>query len=348
MAARQWRERMLCPPSSWSALVGASCALIVSVAAGAVAGNPAKAAPARDAVWRSIFARPAANLAAASNAVEAAKAALGAKLFLDVRLSGDGTRSCASCHDPARAFSDGRARGLGRDGSDLQRNTPGLYNLGWSHVFFADGRAASLEDQARVPITAINEMAGDFPGIAGRFSTDSQMVAKFASAFPAQPGISEANVLAALAAYERTLVSPWTRFDDWVAGNDEALSPVEQQGFDLFVGRGGCVGCHGGWRFTDDGLRDIGLPGNDPGRSAIVGGPAELRQFKTPGLRELTRTAPYMHDGSLASLRAVVDHYAGGFVKRPSVDSNLVRDLELSEADKDALIAFLKTLSSGQ
>ena len=115
----------------------------------------------------------------------------------------------------------------------------------------------------------------------------------------------------------------------------------------MFVGKGGCVGCHGGWRFTDDQFRDIGLPGDDPGRSAITGGPAALRQFKTPGLRELTRTAPYMHDGSLATLRAVLDHYTGGFVKRPSLDSNLQRDLRLSESEKSALLAFLMTLSSG-
>lgn len=312
----------------------------------AVAGDPDPIQISRNAVWRSIFARPAPMPPAFNQAEDAIKAALGAKLFADRRLSGDGSRACASCHDPARGFTDGRTRALARDGSALQRNVPSLYNLGSNAHFFADGRAASLEDQARVPITAAEEMAGNFAMITRKLNADTQLAADFARAFPATPEVSEATLVAALAAYERTLLSPETRFDRWVAGDDGALSDVERAGFSLFVGKAGCVGCHGGWRFTDDGFRDIGLPGDDPGRSAIVGGSPDLRQFKTPGLRELTRTAPYMHDGSLATLRDVVDHYAGGFVKRPSLDSNLVRDLSLSEAEKWALIAFLSSLSS--
>jgi cytochrome c peroxidase len=323
-------------------------AVLLPCAAGALAaaGETAPSLASRDAVWRSIFARPPQVPPSANHADDAAKVALGALLFADKRLSGDGTRACVSCHDPARGFTDGRPKAQARDGSALQRNTPSLFNLAWSPHFFADGRAASLEDQARVPITASDEMAGDFASITKRLSADSQLVAKFAAAFPDTPDISETSVLAALAAFERTLVSPETRFDKWVSGDDTVLSPQERDGFSIFVGRGGCVGCHGGWRFTDDAFRDIGLPGDDPGRSAIVGGSPELKQFKTPGLRELTRTAPYMHDGSMPTLRQVIDHYAGGLVKRPSLDSNLERDLKLSETEKEALIAFLKTLSS--
>lgn len=312
----------------------------------AQAGEPDPTLASRDAVWRSIFARPHPLPAALNQAQDAAKVALGAQLFVDARLSGDGARACASCHDPAHGFTDGRARAIARDGSALKRNVPSLYNLAWSAHFFADGRAASLEDQARVPITAANEMAGDFATITRQLNADAHLVANFASAFPATPEISEATLVAALAAFERTLVSPETRFDRWVAGDEGALSDHERAGFALFVGKAGCVGCHGGWRFTDDAFRDIGLAGDDPGRSAIVGGSPDLRQFKTPGLRELTRTAPYMHDGSLATLRDVIDHYAGGFIKRPSLDSNMVRDLSLSEAEKLALIAFLKSLAS--
>ena len=211
----------------------------------------------------------------------------------------------------------------------------------------ADGTALRLYDDATPDYFRIGA-AGDFASITRKLNTDAHIVANFARAFPATPEVSEATLVAALAAYERTLVSRQTRFDRWVAGDDGALSDHERAGFSLFVGKAGCVGCHGGWRFTDDGFRDIGLPGDDPGRSAIVGGSPDLRQFKTPGLRELTRTAPYMHDGSLATLRDVVDHYAGGFVKRPSLDSNLVRDLTLSEAEKLVLIAFLRSLSSTQ
>lgn len=322
--------------------------LLCVVATGwVVAGEPERGLS-RDAVWRSIFQRPAQLPPAFNQAQDAAKAALGALLFTDVRLSGDGARACASCHDPAKGFTDGRARALALDGSALRRNVPSLYNLAWSPYYFADGRAASLEDQARMPITAPDEMAGNFVTIIERLKADTQMAAKFARAFPVTPEVREVTLVSALAAFERTLVSPETRFDRWVAGDDGALSDQEHAGFDIFVGKAGCVGCHGGWRFTDDGFRDIGLRGDDPGRSAIVGGSPELRQFKTPGLRQLTLTAPYMHDGQLATLRDVVDHYAGGLVKRPSLDSNLVRDLTLSEAEKEALVAFLKSLSAGE
>ncbi len=312
----------------------------------ALAGEPVPSLASRDAVWRSIFARPVQSPNSANDPSHDAKVALGAQLFTDKRLSGDDTRACVSCHQPERGFTDGLAKAQARDGSALKRNTPSLFNLAWAPHFFTDGRAATLEDQARVPITAPDEMAAYFSAITTRLAADAETAGMFAKAFPAQPEVSEANVLAALAAYERTLISPETRFDQWVKGDDAALSSLERDGFSLFVGKGGCVGCHGGWRFTDDGFRDIGLPGDDPGRSAIVGSSPDLRQFKTPGLRELTHTAPYMHDGSLATLRDVVDHYAGGFVKRPSLDSNLVRDLRLSDAEKDALIAFLKMLSS--
>ena len=320
-----------------------ACGAAFSMTASGGVGGSNSPPAARDAVWRSIFARP---QIVETTPSEDAKAALGFALFRDTRLSGDGTLACASCHDPERAFSDGRPKGKARDGSALKRNTPSLYNLAASPHFFADGRAASLEAQARVPITAADEMAGEFKIITERLAADPETAAKFAAAFPQAPAVSETTLLAALAAYERTLVSPETRFDRWVAGDDTALSDQERDGFTLFVGKGGCVGCHGGWRFTDDGFRDIGLPGDDPGRSALTGGPPDLRQFKTPGLRELTHTAPYMHDGSLATLRDVVNHYAGGFVKRPSLDSNLVRDLTLVDKEKADLAAFLQTLSS--
>lgn len=321
-------------------------AAAVALAAVANAEPVAPLPPSRDAVWRQIFARPA-PLAPPSKE-NAAKAALGALLFADTRLSDDGIRACVTCHEPSRAFTDGLPRAKAHDGKSLQRNTPSLYNLGSSVHFFADGRAASLEDQARVPMTAANEMAGDLATIAQRLNSDVAIRTAVAEAFPGTVEVTDTTLMAALAAYERTLISPQTRFDRWVEGDDGALSSQERRGFSLFVGKAGCVGCHGGWRFTDDGFRDIGLPGDDPGRSAIVGGAPDLRQFKTPGLRELTRTAPYMHDGSLATLRQVIDHYAGGFVRRPSLDSNLVRDLSLPDAEKAALIAFLKTLSAGE
>ena len=316
--------------------------LTLGLLATAAAPATGEEAPSRNAVWRSIFARPA---AAAPTPSEAERIALGHDLFRDPRLSGAGDRSCASCHDPMRAFTDGGATGTGIGGVRLLRNVPSLYNLAWSTQFFWDGRAPSLEAQARFPIEAPNELAGDLSTIVARLRGDQAMAARFQRAFP-EDGVSEAAVLAAIAAYERSLMSGLSRFDRWVEGDEAALSASESEGFDLFVGKAGCVACHGGWRLTDDAFHDIGLPGGDPGRGAVAGGVPGLAQFKTPGLREVARTAPYMHDGSLATLEAVVDHYAGKLVERPSLDANVVRGLKLSDSERAALVAFLQTLST--
>ncbi len=295
----------------------------------------------RETVWRPIFARPPA-IAAQNDAL----VALGRDLFQDVRLSGAGKASCASCHDPAHAFTDGRKTAIGPAGAILGRNAPSLYNLAWSTSFFWDGRAPSLTDQAKVPIEAPNELAGDFPTIVHRLSDDPAMRARFAAAFPDAQAVTETAVLDALAAYERSLVSAETRFDRWVEGDDAALTEQEFKGFDIFVGKGGCVSCHGGWRFTDDAFHDIGLESTDLGRGASGNGGSGLPEFKTPSLREVSRTAPYMHDGSLATLEDVMDHYSGKLIKRASLAPTIVRDLSLSKDEKAALIAFLNTLST--
>lgn len=292
---------------------------------------PGKAVAGRDAVWRSIFARPDASPGAS---VDPELAALGRDLFRDTRLSGKGRASCATCHDEARAFTDGRRTGQGPEGAVLARNVPALYDLAWATSFLWDGRAPTLEAQARFPILHPDELAGDFTAIVARLAADNAMAARFARAFPARPNVSEDTILAALAAYERTLVSPRTRFDAWVDGHDAALDATEQQGFSIFVGKGGCVACHGGWRFTDGALHDIGLEAEG------------LARAKTPSLRELSRTAPYMHDGSKATLLDVIEHYAGGLKLRPTLDSTINRNLFLTNDEKNALVAFLETLSS--
>lgn len=327
--------------------VGLACVSLAPVVVRAQAqvepGRPAGVS--REAVWRAIFARPGSSPVAPA---EVEKIALGRDLFRDVRLSGSGRASCASCHDPERAFTDGRKTAVGPAGAVLPRNVPALYNLAWATSFFWDGRAASLAEQAKFPILAPDELDGDFAIITQRLTADPATKARFAAAFPDASGVSEASVLDALAAYERSLVSPEIRFDRWVAGDDGALSADELEGFGIFVGKGGCVSCHGGWRLTDDAFHDVGLPGKDLGRGALQQGTPGLPEFKTPSLREVARTAPYMHDGSLAALQDVVEHYAGGLVVRPSLAPTVVRDLKLTTAEKAALVAFLKTLSSEQ
>jgi len=328
---------------SLATLAGVMLCLLAGMRASpAMAQNLDPAGP-----WRQMFRRPEGPPPAPpENPLTPEKIALGARLFADVRLSGSRDRACSSCHAPARAFTDGRRRALGRSGTQLRRNAPSLFNLAWGKQFFWDGRAPSLEMQVGMPIAEREEMGGDWPTILGRLEADGERVRQFRAAFPEHAAMAREPVLKALAAYVRSLVSPPTRFDAWIEGNREALRPAEIRGFGLFVGKAGCVLCHVGWRFTDDRFHDIGLASPDAGRGQVPGGTPGLAAFKTPGLRELERTAPYMHDGSLATLAAVVRHYSGRFVARPSLAPQINRRLRLSAREQADLIAFLHTLSS--
>lgn len=324
--------------------VGAAFVLGLALLAGSASGS----APERfdAAAWRKAFARPAEVFSPPDNPVTPAKVELGRRLFEDPRLSGNGQVSCATCHQPLLSFSDGVALRAGLDGKPLPRRVPQLWNLSWGLTFFWDGRAASLEQQALGPIVNPREMAGDLSRVVATLRADPDIARRFALAFPADPQISDRTIGAALAAFERTLVSPRTRFDAWVEGDDNALDADELGGLRLFVGKAGCVACHRGWRFTDDAFHDIGLPSADLGRGGVLNLAAANHAFKTPGLRERVWTAPYMHDGSLASLDEVVAHYADRRVERPTLSRDLPRRIELSPAERRALVAFLTTLSS--
>jgi cytochrome c peroxidase len=292
-----------------------------------------------------MFARPAAPPAPPDNPMTPERVALGARLFADARLSGDGSRSCATCHLPDRSFTDGRRRARSVSRSPLPRNTPSLWNLAWARQFFWDGRAPSLEEQVAMPIEAADEMGGHWPAILDRLQADAGLAAEFRAAFTEEPAVSQATIVKALASYVRSLVSPPTRFDAWIGGDAQALSAAETRGFRVFTGKGGCLLCHAGWRFTDDLFHDIGLRGRDPGRGAVPGGTPGLQAFKTPGLRDVARTAPYMHDGSLPTLAAVVRHYSGGFVARPALAPSIDRQLRLTAGERSDLVAFLRALS---
>jgi cytochrome c peroxidase len=275
------------------------------------------------------------------------KIALGAALFADTRLSSNGTKACISCHDPAQGFSDGQSRGQGVAGVALKRNTPSLWNLAWGKSFFWDGRAATLEAQARGPIEHPLEMNMPLKKAVMRLKQDPKTVDSFKAVFGSD-GITETNVVKALSAYERTLVSPKTRFDKWVEGDETALSAYEKKGYELFAGRAGCAKCHTGWRFTDEAFHDIGLPSTpDTGRSAISGLPHNDHAFKTPSLRELVWTGPYMHDGAMATIEAANDHYFGGIENlRSSLSKDLLVLVPVFTDQRRQITAFLKTLSS--
>ncbi len=323
---------------------GRAMLAMIALSAAAASAWPAET-PSLDELKRS-FARPDAVPMPASNPGTPEEIALGAALFSDARLSRDGSHSCVTCHDPARGFTDGASRGKGVAGVTLKRNTPTLWNLAWASSLFWDGRAATLEAQARGPIEHPLEMDRKLADAVVAMKADPETVKSFTAVFGVE-GVTEANVLKALAAYERTLVSPRTRFDRWVEGDESALTDDEIKGFKLFTGRAACSKCHSGWRLTDEAYHDIGLPeGPDKGRGEVAGEPRMSNAFKTPTLRELVWTAPYMHDGSLATLEAANDHYFGGVENRPTISHDVPLITPVSTVQRGWLTAFLKTLSS--
>ena len=309
--------------------------------------RPAVAAIGDDlAALNASFRRPDGVPFPADNPFSEAKRALGETLFHDRRLSLDESLSCASCHERGKGFADGKAQGRGVPGRPLKRHTPTLWNLAWSSPVFWDGRARSLEEQVAGPIESPDEMAQPLISVVTRLAADAAMVRAFAAAFPETPQVNALNLARALATYERTFVSPPTRFDRWIAGDPQALTAGEVAGFRLFTGKAGCVKCHSGFAFTDYAFHDIGLPSEDRGRGAVLRLPVAEHAFKTPGLREIGRSAPYMHDGSLATLADVIRHYESGVVERPTLSKDLTRKLRLTQAERADLIAFLGTLTS--
>jgi cytochrome c peroxidase len=325
--------------------------LIAAFLCGALAGGAAALAVGPQATpdlaaLKAKFRRPAAIPFPASNPFSEAKRALGERLFHDKSLSADGTFACATCHDIGKGLSDGRVTAVGVPGRALARHTPKLWNLAWAGPVFWDGRARSLEEQVAGPIVAPDEMAQPIAPLVARLAADPGYARDFANAFPNDPRVTEENLKSAIATFERTLVSPVTRFDRWIAGDGKALSAQELDGFRLFAGKGGCANCHSGWAFTDYAFHDIGLPSEDRGRGAVLRLAKVEYAFKTPSLREIGRSAPYMHDGSLGSLAEVVQHYAGGVVARPTLSPDLRRGLTLRDDERSALVAFLGTLTS--
>lgn len=333
------------PLSLFGSFAGGVVAAALLLTGGSRAVEPAAGQGGADPALLVGFRRPNGVPYPADNPLTPEKLALGGRLFAEKKLSRDGTIACATCHDPALGLADGVPLGQGIAHEKLPRHTPALWNLAWGAAFFWDGRAPTIEAQLRGPIENRREMAETLPRLARKLSAEPAYRRAFATAFPGERAIRPDAITAALATYVRSLVSPRTRFDAWVDGDGAALSPQEQAGFKLFTGKAGCINCHSGWAFTDRAFHDIGLPGSDLGRGKIIDLRAADHAFQTPSLRELAWTAPYMHDGSLASLDAVLDHYEHGVVRRPSVSPDIT-GIALSAGERADLIAFLGTLSS--
>jgi cytochrome c peroxidase len=258
-----------------------------------------------------------------SNPVTADQIALGRRLFFDTRLSRDRSVSCASCHQPSRAFSDGRTVAVGISQRIGRRNVPALINRGYGRAFFWDARALTLEEQVLQPIEDRNEM-------------------DLAPAEAAQRvGLTPTQLSNALATFVRSILSGNSPYDQFIAGMATALNAEQQAGLRLFRGKGNCTACHVGPNLTDERLHNTGVAWQ-PG--AMVDTGAGQGRFKTPTLREISLTAPYMHDGSLAELGDVIDFYDRGGQANSWLDPE-IRPLGLSAGEKSQLVSFLRALN---
>jgi len=295
----------------------------------------------------------------ADNPPTADSIALGRKLFFDVRLSGDDTVSCATCHNPQLSFTDALAgsRGIGKKIG--RRNAPTILNAVYYSSFFWDGRAPTLEEQAGFPISNPDEMGQSHDLSIKKFEKIPEYKKEFELVYgPGRLTIEKIEI--AIASYERTLLSGDSAFDRYMYGGDKAaMSEAAIRGLRLFTdkGKGNCVTCHViGERsatFSDGKFHNLGAGVNSKGELTDLGRyeqtkvDADRGAFRTPDLRNVAKTAPYMHDGSLKTLKDVVDFYDGGGTSNPHLDKE-IKELKLSERDREDLVAFLESLTGGK
>lgn len=272
----------------------------------------------------------------ADNPPTPAKIRLGEELFFDTILSGNGRRSCGTCHKRELHFMDGLSRGWGLDESELPRKTPGLLNVGWQRSLFFDGRIKSLEKQVSKPLENHREMALDPDEAVARIRSDPYYVREFDRAFPGEE-ISFELVAKAVASFERTLVSYDSDFDRYMLGDEAALSPAAKRGLALFRGKAECIRCHNGPLLTDHDFHFTGVSERD-------GHEKRGTKYKTQSLRDSVRRYSYMHNGRMMNIRQVLEHYDRGG-SAPEGLAPEIRPLGLSDGEKDDLVAFLGSLN---
>ena len=282
--------------------------------------------------------------------------ALGKKLFFDKILSGDGTQSCASCHQPEKSFTENSQFSDGIDGDFGTRNSMPLFNLAWNfdERFTWDGKEFSLERQALEPVKNPIEMHNTWQNVATTLQNHAEYPTLFQQAFGTKK-VDSVLVTKAIAQFERTLISGNSKFDQFLLGN-VTLTNAEQNGFDVFMdeSRGDCFHCHGSNNnplWTDNKFHNNGLDNmfSDLGLGAVTGDPNDNGKFKTPSLRNLKFTAPYMHDGRFNTLDEVINHYSEGIKSSATIDPLIKKvnqgGVQLSTQDKMDLKAFLLALS---
>jgi cytochrome c peroxidase len=283
-----------------------------------------------------------------SNPMSADKVALGKLLYFDNRLSKDGTISCATCHNPFHGFADPARASAGVGRLLGGRNSPTVINRLFSAEQFWDGRAKDLEEQAHGPLINPVEMAmGSHDDVVSNVKEVAGYKPLFQKAFGDEQ-INMTRIAQAIASYERTVVSGNSPYDRYQAGDKDALSPAAVRGMALFNGKANCLRCHAGFNFTDETYQNIGVgmdrPKPDLGRFEVTKKDADRGAFKTPTLRDVVLTAPYMHDGSEATLLDAIEFYNRGGVKNPNL-SKEIKPLGLSAQEKLDLVAFLVALT---
>ena len=284
------------------------------------------------------------------------KAELGRYLYFDTRLSSDNSVSCASCHEPGKAFTDSSPVSTGISAQKGGRSAPTVINRAFTTLQFWDGRAASLEEQAKGPLanplemTIETEATKAHEAVLGRIREISGYKSHFADAFGAEE-ITIDHVADAIATFERTVYSGNSPYDRYKTGDESALTEAQQRGMDVFFNKAACDACHLGFNFSDESFVNIGI-GYDPetktfadqGRFDVTKVEEDRGAFKTPTLREVEHSGPYMHDGSLKTLKEVVEHYDKGGIPNPYIDQRM-EPLLLTTEEKSDLVAFLKGLS---
>jgi len=290
------------------------------------------------------FVRPTSVPYPAFNPPTDEKELLGKLLFFDKRLSGANSMSCASCHQPDHRWTDRRQFSTGETGSLRPRRTQTLEDVGWNRLFARDGRIETLEGFVLGPIAHAKEMNQALELLPKELSADAKYKNMFKTVFGVT-SISLDQISMSLAAYVRTISSGTSRFDRWVAGQKDALSPSEKAGFNLFVGKAGCISCHAGWRFSDQSFHDIGIKTTDRGRGLIAPDDRYMQfAFKTPSLRNVANRGPFMHDGSLQTLADVIKFYTESPESRPSLSPQRQR-LDLTNQEKVNLFEFINSLT---
>ena len=282
-----------------------------------------------------------------SNLNYTAKIELGKQLYFDGRLSKNNAISCAFCHNPGTGFADPRQTSIGVGGGVGGRQSPTVYNTGLNHVQFWDGRARSLEEQAIGPIHNPVEMAETHEHVVAKLGKIKGYQQQFRAVFGTDVNLQ--GIAEAIAAYERTVLSTNSAFDKYVLGDQKAMDDAAVRGMALFRGKARCILCHNGPNFTDNQFHNLGVPQVGPmkedlGRFVVSRAEKDRGAFKTPTLRSITETAPYMHDGAFRTLEEVVEFMDQGGGSNPNL-SPLVKPLNLTAEEKSDLVAFLKALA---